>query len=101
MSEQPHRRRRRPQQAAQEPLGQAVIGTREIYDLLIQVRDTVADLAADQEASARDIADLKATTGKHADRLDRLEKFRWLAIGAAAAAGGAAWRIGEVLFTIG
>ena len=78
-----------------------MIGTREIYDLLIEVRDTVADLAADQEASARAIADLKAGAVRLDDRIGRLERFRWLALGAAAAGGGVLAKIGEALFAGG
>ena len=64
-----------------------VIGTREIYELLIEVRDTVTDLAADQEATAKDIGELNTATKSLTARVNALEKWRWLVTGAAAAGG--------------
>lgn len=95
------RRRRpgRPVPDRQQFPGHVVIDINEVYAVLLEVRDTVADLAAGQEAStkaiadlreatAKEIADLKAENGKLRERVSKLEEWRWKAAGAAGAVGG-------------
>ena len=65
------------------PPGSIVITPKEFYD---GVRD---DIAAIREAVSP-LPDLKVKTDDHESRLRRLEQFKWLMVGAAAAAGGSA-----------
>lgn len=70
-------------------MGPVVIGPREIYDILVDVRDKVGDLASDRDTHAEGLADLRA-------RMAKVERLVWIAAGAAAVVGGALARIFDI-----
>lgn len=74
------------------PPGSIVITPKEFYD---GVRD---DIAAIRQAVSP-LPDLKLTVNEHDTRIRSLEQFKWLIVGAAAAAGGSAGALVARLLT--
>ncbi len=73
------------------------IGMRELYDLLLDVRDRVAELANDRKRDTAEIKETKLKVDKLDERLSRLERLKWIVTGAAVAGGAVASRIVDAL----
>lgn len=72
-------------------MSNAEISLREVYDVLVEVRDDVTALKTSMDSTKTDVAD-------HETRIRGLEKLVWKAAGAAAVVGsGGGWLVSTFL----
>ena len=74
------------------PTANAEISLKEVYEVLVEVRDDVTSIKKELENTTKDVDD-------HEARIRQMEKAQWRWAGAAAAVGAVISFVGDRLFT--